>query len=148
MSNRLVGAWTLLASEFRRDDGHVAHPYGPNPRGLLVYDRSGCIAVQLYAAGRPRFQSDDLKAGSAEEARAAFHSALAYYGRYEYDEGAATVVHRIDNCTFPNWTGAVQRRAVAFDGDRLSLTTPPILAGNVAQVGVLVWARIVADAAC
>jgi hypothetical protein len=43
---------------------------------------------------------------------------------------------------FPNWVGGGRRRAIAWDGERLLPTTPPILAGGTAVTHRLVWERV------
>jgi hypothetical protein len=41
----------------------------------------------------------------------------------------------------PNWIGGEQVRLVAFDGDRVTLSTPPTPVGGRQQIATLVWQR-------
>lgn len=66
---------------------------------------------------------------------------IAYFGRYEVNEAAETVTHHVTGCTFPNWIGSEQTRHFAFTDQRLTLSTPPILAGGATLRGILVWER-------
>ena len=42
---------------------------------------------------------------------------------------------------FPNWVGTDQRRHVAFDGDQLTLSTPPMPFSGRTRVYRAVWRR-------
>lgn len=44
---RFVGAWRLVAFQEEKPDGEVIYPYGKDAAGLLIYDASGRISVQI-----------------------------------------------------------------------------------------------------
>jgi hypothetical protein len=140
--NPLIGTWKLVSSEFRRSDGSVFYPYGPDAMGVVNYDAAGDVAVQLMRADRPAFASGDMYGGSPEEIKAAFEGMITYFGRYEVDHEKGVVTHHIHGCSFPNWIGGEQVRFFAGSGNRLTVSTPPILAGGSTMTGVLVWERI------
>jgi hypothetical protein len=52
-----------------------------------------------------------------------------------------TVVHHIEVSLFPNWKGVDQVRRFAFDGDRLTLSTAPMVVAGVERTAHLVWER-------
>lgn len=140
--SHFVGRWRLLASEFRRTDGSVLHPFGTDAIGLLQYTPDGMISVQIMRAERPTFRRNDQFAGEPEEIRAAFEGYIAYFGRYDVDAERASVLHRIEGSWFPNWVGQTHQRYAHFQGNRLTLTTPPFMGGREVLVGALVWERM------
>jgi hypothetical protein len=58
------------------------------------------------------------------------------------DERARTVTHHVEGATFPNWIGTDQRRTYELSGDRLTLSTPPMVRGGRRSTYVLVWERL------
>lgn len=49
----LVGAWRLITSEMRAEDGGVVFPHGPDAIGYLLYSAGGFMSVAVMRAGRP-----------------------------------------------------------------------------------------------
>jgi hypothetical protein len=141
VASRFVGAWRLVSSEFRRSDGRVSYPYGPDAVGMLIYDAAGRMAVQIMRPDRPLFAAGDLMNGTAEEIRFAFERYVAYCGTFHVDEQEGAVTHEITASLFPNWVGQGQKRYFQFEGNRLTLTTPPSLAKGMTVTGVLIWER-------
>ncbi len=139
--NKLLGTWILKGSEFRRSDGQVVYPFGKDAKGLIVYNANGYFAAQLMNVHRPNFAVNDRDKGTPEELKAAFEGYLGYYGKYEIDEPQARVTHRVLGSSFPNWEGGDQIRFYEFDGDHLTLKTPPITVGGVSIIGILTWER-------
>jgi len=43
---------------------------------------------------------------------------------------------------FPNWVGVNQQRLVELRGDRLTLSTRPMLLGGTQQSAHLIWERV------
>jgi hypothetical protein len=68
---------------------------------------------------------------------------IAYAGAYRRE--GDTVIHVVETSlfpnSFPNWVGSEQRREIAWEGDRLILSTPPTAAGVAPTVHRLVWER-------
>ncbi|KFE72243.1 lipocalin-like domain-containing protein [Hyalangium minutum] len=142
LKERLVGTWQLIAVEGRLPDGSRNHPYGKNPLGMLIYDSHGNMAVQLMNRNRPSFTSADLKGSTGQEAKEALDGAAVYFGSYETDEQTARVCHHIQGSVFPNWIGTVQRRRATLEGNRLVLSTGPLLMGGTESEIVLEWQRV------
>jgi hypothetical protein len=142
-ADKFVGAWRLVSTEYRTDDGAPAEsPYGAQPRGLLMYDAYGSMSAQLAQNDRKPFATADRLKGSAEEIKAAYESYQAYYGTYKVDERDHVVIHTVTQALFPNWAGTEQRREYKFQDGKLILRTPPILFGGKRLTGVLVWEKI------
>lgn len=64
---------------------------------------------------------------------------FAYCGTYELRNGG--VVHRVELSLMPNWIGGELVRLVAFDGERVTLSTPPTPVAGRQQIATLVWER-------
>ena len=142
-----VGTWGLLSFEGRTSDGQVLEPYGSQPRGQLVYDATGNMAVQILRSYRQEFSARDKSQGSAEEITSAFTSYEAYFGTYVIDDEQGMVIHQLERALFPNWTGSEQRRYFRFSDSHLTLSTAPIPYGGATVTATLVWERVDGNAA-
>jgi len=139
---RLLGVWRLVSFSKRGEDGTVSYPFGADAHGLLIYASSGEFSVQLMQRDRPRFAASAQREGTAEEIAAGFKGCISYFGTYELDVDGGFVTHRVEGSLFPNWEGDHMKRYCAFDGDRLTLTTPPMpWAGGTLATGIVVWRR-------
>ena len=122
---RLIGTWQLVSYE--SSDTESRRFRGPNPIGLIYYDRSGHMAVQI-APDRARRRFTGPQAGvftgpqpTPDEALDAISGYAAYFGTYTVDERAQTVTHkRIGNIN-PGGVGDFVRRYEFLPGDRLAL---------------------------
>jgi len=139
LKDQFVGTWKLVSAEFRRSDGEFAYPYGEAPSGVVIYDAQGHMAVQIMGSDRPSFASDDEQNGTFDELKAAFGKYGAYFGTYTVDEAQGRVIHHVQGSLFPNWVGHDQIRHFEFNGNRLTLKSPPILDGGSNLTGTLVW---------
>ena len=149
--SRLLGTWRLVSVEARREDGAITLPYGREPSGYLTYTAERRMAVSMMRAPAPRVKSGDLFLGAAE-ALAGGHAYVGYSGTVSVEDisttpdehGAltGTVVHTLDTCSYPNWVGTAQRRRFLLEGNRLTLTTPPIERGGTGAVATVSWVRV------
>jgi hypothetical protein len=137
----VAGTWRLVSNDEHRTDGTVNSVWGSHPAGRLVYDAGGRMSMQLMDPRRARFVSADRLAGTSDEKRQAFEGYLAYFGTYTVDAAARTITHHVEGSLFPNLIGTDQRRSFVISGNRLTLTTPPILGGGRRSTYVLVWER-------
>lgn len=145
--DRLIGAWKLLSAEFLGINGKTVYLWGKNPKGILIYHSSGYVSAQIMNPDRPKFSSRDNLKGTPEETKFAFDGYQAYFGTYEMDEEAKTVVHRISGNLFPNAVDIVLKRFYKFSGnDRLILSTPTMSMGGKRVTGSLIWERISSSA--
>jgi hypothetical protein len=136
----LEGTWRLLAVEGRSEGRTISTPFGRHPIGQLVYLGDGRMSVMIMAAGRAKFGSHGLGAGTGREKAAAFDSFLAYSGRYERLEDR--VIHHPDVASIPDFVGVPEERFVSLEGDRLVLSTPPMLEKGRLRTFVIVWQRV------
>jgi hypothetical protein len=124
----LVGTWTPVS----------VPTYDPNPKGLLTFAANGRVSVILLRADLPKYASNNRLKGTPEEYKATGQGALCYYGTYAL-RGTDLILH-IEGSSFPNWTGADQKRSnLTLADDKLSWTNPaPSAGGTAARV---VWQR-------
>jgi hypothetical protein len=124
-AGRLIGTWALVSYE--SSDTESQKYRGPKPTGLLYYDRTGHMAVQI-SPDRPRRRFTGPQAGmftgpqpTPDEALDAISGYAAYFGTYTVDERAQTVTHkRIGNIN-PGGVGDFVRRYELPTDNRLVL---------------------------
>jgi Lipocalin-like domain len=138
--NPLIGTWRLISWENRSVDGRVSYPLGRDAVGYIMYNQDGYMSVAITRPNRAKFAAGDLLGGSTEEKAQAADTYVSYCGQYEFR--GDTVVHHVDLSLFPNWVGVEQERLVEIMGNRLTLSTRPILLRGEQQTAHLVWERV------
>ena len=138
--NALVGTWRLVSWENRDGQGQVTWPVGQDARGYIMYTADGYMSVHIMMANRAPFAAGDLLGGSSAEKAGAAETYIAYAGRYE--RRANTVIHHVELSLFPNWVGTQQERLLEVHGDRLTLSTAPLLLDGRQQTAHLIWERV------
>jgi hypothetical protein len=118
---RLIGAWKLVSIEDRLPGGEVSYPYGKEAVGLLVYDASGRMSVQIMRRDRQAFSSGEWSQTPAEEIKSAVEGFTAFFGSYEVDEAEKTVTHNVEGHLLPASVGKRLKRAFEFSNNRLIL---------------------------
>jgi hypothetical protein len=121
----LVGAWVLVAAETHQANGESAPAFGDRASGLLIYDRSGEMSLQIAAERPPAGSVEIYQALRPEDRMVYLDSYYAYFGTYELDEAAHTVIHRVRASLRPNETGISYHRKFTIEGDRLTLASTP-----------------------
>lgn len=123
----IAGAWQLERATAALPDGGIVHPFGTEPRGLLLYTADGWMSATICRG-----------ASATSPAAAGAVSAVSYAGRVAVRTDA--VVHQVSVGGPPFGPGTEQVRLARFDRpDRLVLTTP----GDPAREPIveLVWRR-------
>jgi len=129
VARRFVGAWRFVGATV---DGKPDAARGSNPKGIILYDPSGHMAVHVMPEKPGRAAGGEL---TPADAKAALAGVVAYFGAYSIDERAGTVTHHKHASVQPGDGGNVVR-AYEFAGDRLILR--PVEAKNTA----IIWQRI------
>ena len=68
----VVGTWRLVSYEDRPAQGPMRLPYGTNPKGLLMYDATGHMSIQIMKQPRHTVASGDDEQVTNEEKIALF----------------------------------------------------------------------------
>src|SRR5579859_3668100 len=145
-AGRLVGAWHLVSIETIRPNGEVIYPfYGKHPEGLLIYDRSGWMSVQIVSDPKPMTPMTDsrekfLTAPEAEKV-SAIDGYYAYFGTWTIDPTGNSVTHHIRQSLYPGERGEDGTRTLSLQGDRLTLVAKSHEMGEDHQ-RKLTWERI------
>ena len=98
------------------------------------------MSVAMMRPNRLKFAAGDLLSSSLEEKAHAAETYITYCGQYEFH--GDTVIHHVDLSLFPNWVGVDHERLVEVGGNRLTLSTRPMLLGGIQQTGQLIWERL------
>jgi hypothetical protein len=123
--DQLVGTWTLLSWELKKDDGSKIERYGPDPRGIAFFDGGGRYIITVMRPDRAKYASNAPWQGTAEENKETADGTITYFGTYSANEADSSITIHVEGSSFPNWNGTEQKRFVAIVGDRLTLTVRP-----------------------
>ena len=97
------------------------------------------MSAQLMRPGRRSTVAAGISliAGNAsgEEIREVVNGFIAYFGTFDVDESAQTVIHRVQACLVPSWVGTDLKRTYRFHANRMVLTAVTTSATE------LIWER-------
>ena len=141
LKEQLSGAWTLIS--WTRVVGETDEPgfMGRDPIGQIMFASDAHMCFNAMRRNRPTFGSPEFNVGTPEEKAAAYDSYIGYCGRYEVNEQERSVVFRLELSSYPNLTGTAQKRFVEIAGNRLKISTPPVLVRGKQMVNTVVWER-------
>lgn len=124
VKERLVGTWRLVSIENRDSpDRPWEKWFGDSPRGFIMYDSAGHMAVQIEKTPQSsRFASGNDRKPTPGEALDVYLGYAAYFGTYTVDETAAAVTHHVEGSLWPSYAGTDKVRPATFEGDRLILS--------------------------
>jgi hypothetical protein len=145
---QLIGAWRLVSIDLSGPTGPLVDPfYQADSEGIIVYDSSGWMSVQIAAPHRRLLEvpaSRSPPAGSGPVSRrkaAAFDTYYSYYGTWDLDEQAGVVTHHVKSSLISAETGISYAQNVALQGRRLTFTVRDRSHGKE-TVRRKVWERI------
>ena len=144
--DQLTGAWRLVGIETIRPGGEIIYPfYGKHPQGLIMYDRSGWMSVQISSDPRPSVPTSDsweeFLAAPTSEKVVAVDGYYAYCGTWTLDPSKSTVTHHIKQSLHPGERGEDGVRHYSLVGDRLTLTAKTHEMGEDHE-RKLIWQRV------
>jgi hypothetical protein len=136
LRRRIVGTWTLVSVNYEDTASKARTPiYGERPKGIQIATPAGRWLALMTAEGRTAPATD------ADRARA-LTTMIAYTGRYRVEGGH--VITKVEAAWNEGWVGTEQVRAIAFEGGRLHLQSPPMphpnIGGRRVRV-IVVWER-------
>jgi len=122
-ANPLIGTW-ILVSVKNEQDGKITEPYGSNPKGIYIFDRSGRYAILQFRPDIPKFVSNSRDKGTPEENKAVVLGSNCHFGKYLVNEKEGSFSVHPEAGTFPNWVGIDQKRLFSVSKDELTITNP------------------------
>lgn len=150
VSQKLIGAWRLVSVETTRPNGEVIYPfYGRHPEGILIYDRSGWMSVQIVSDPKPTVPTVSSREGflraTPTEKASAIDGYYGYYGTWTVDPSGASVTHHILQSLYPAERGEEAVRQLTLEGNRLTLVAKAHEMGEDHK-RTLVWEHIAPNA--
>jgi len=143
-NDKLVGTWKLVSASSTTSTGErIEAPYGPDPAGFLTYGGDGRMTSLISYGGRKPLSFGGGTRSPQEEQAEAFNTFLAYAGRYTLE--GDKVIHHVEISSIENYVKRDLARGIKFEGDRITLTTPPMSVNGKIQTIELIWQRLPAD---
>ena len=124
LKEQLVGSWLMVTNINTLPDGTKVDTYGPNAKGIAIFESNGRFTLVTIRSDLPRFASNNRGTGTADENRAVVQGSLAYFGTYSVNETDKSYTVQIEGSIFPNWVGTAQKRMIAISGDEFTITNP------------------------
>jgi hypothetical protein len=145
----LFGTWRLISVQTEGRNGPELDPFfNADSTGILVYDPSGWMSVQIAGQPRPPMAAEPSRpahrvdtAEAAQTKAAVLDTYYAYYGTWEYDEATSTVSHHIKSSLIPGETGLSYSQTVTLEGEDLIFTRHQEVAGRP-TVQKKIWRRV------
>jgi hypothetical protein len=118
IGDKILGSWRLEKWIYENEAGDEIKYFSESPSGILIYEPSGYMSVQIQQSGRANFESQTLDVGTIKEKSGAFGSYLAYYGQFvEHNPGEFT--HTVEGSLFPNWVGFQKEEDIYEAGEEV-----------------------------
>jgi hypothetical protein len=118
LQKEFVGSWKLISIEGPASGNGQANT--GKPSGIIMFDNTGHMAVQLVRGDRPAFVEGAN--GTAQERVQAYASYTAYYGTYTFEPENHVVIYHLENSLNPVQVGQAYIRYFEFKGNRLTLS--------------------------
>ena len=137
----IVGTWRLISMDREvLKTKVVSHAFGGHAAGLLTYTSDGrMMAMIVDSTRKPPAQPTATDA----EALGLYRTMLAYAGTYRI-QGNEIIIH-VELSWDQTLTGTDQKRFFKLEGNRLTITTPPLVSaflGKQTTITTLVWERV------
>ncbi|MET3911859.1 hypothetical protein ABID59_006226 [Bradyrhizobium sp. S3.3.6] len=139
----IVGAWTLVSVNSEMDDGKKGEPFGPSPKGVVIFSNDGHFSLFQSRAEIPKIAANDRAKATPEEAQSIVASSIAYYGTYSIDEQTKVMVVNLATSTYANVAAIPdQKRTITLlTADELKFDNPRTPNGMTLRT---VWKRAAA----
>ena len=115
----IVGTWRLVSYEDKPPSGPSVYPFGQEPKGLLIYDDSGHMSIQIMKVPHPKVASGDDSRVTPEEKQALYDAYVAYFGRYSVDTDRGVVIHHVEGDLADVFVGNDEERPYVLREDTL-----------------------------
>ena len=122
---KLTGSWSFVSSVNTRSDGTLVDRWGPNTRGMLMFDDQGHFSQIITGSESRMFGAKTYCA----------------FGAYTFDAEAANLNLKFEGCSIAKTIGTIQeRKVVLLTADELKYVNPLTASGTTAEV---LWKRLV-----
>jgi hypothetical protein len=129
--NNLFGMWELVSLEAIKKNGDAHTGWlGEKPTGILVYDRSGRMSVQIMSG--PRDSKDKPES---------FFGYYAYFGTLEVNQEKQTIIHHVEGSIRSDEIGVDYEQDFTVTETQLVLLTPPHVVFGEERRNRIVWKR-------
>jgi Lipocalin-like domain len=140
LKEQIIGTWTFVSALDVKPDGTKSDRWGPNPKGIFIFDANGRFAQFITRSDIPKFAAKTADQGTPEENKAVLAGLVASFGTYTVNEADKMVITRVEGNIFPNLVGVEQKRLiVSLTGDELKYTNPSTSTGTTAEAS---WRRV------
>jgi hypothetical protein len=140
LKEQLVGTWAFVSAVETSKDGAKSDRWGPNPKGLIIFDPNGRYSFMISRSDIPKFAANNVNQGTADENKAVVQGIIVNIGTWSVDEASKTLTTNIEAGSFPNLNGNSQKRIISsLTMDELKYTNPASTTGTVAEA---VWKRV------
>ena len=125
---QLIGAWRLVAIEYSGPQGQAVDPfYQTGSSGIIIYDSSGWMSVQISAPNRPNWEVPAVRIPRAAQRDGAlkakaFDTYYSYYGTWDFDAAASVMTHHVKSSVIPAETGLDYAQTVTLEDGHLIFT--------------------------
>jgi hypothetical protein len=139
LKEQLVGTWTFVSAADVQPDGTNVDRWGPNAKGMLIFDAGGRYMLMINRADLPKFTANRVDRGTAEENQAVMKGMIATFGTYSVNDADKTVMTQVEGGSFPNLHGRSQKRVIkTLTAEELKYANPATTTGASAEV---TWRR-------
>jgi hypothetical protein len=134
-ATEFFGAWLLISLNAIRPNGETTTGWlGKRPSGLLVYDPSGFLSVQIMSDPREPYGHDP-------ENLAVHAHYYAYFGTFEIDERSKTITHHVRGSLRPDEIGLIYQQTFTLSDDQLTLLTATHVVAGEERRNLITWRR-------
>jgi hypothetical protein len=124
LAEHLSGTWSFVSSENTRRDGSTYDRWGPDPKGILMFDRSGHYSQIIVGS----------------ESRVFGAKTFCAFGTFSLDEGKKILTTHIAGCSVTSLIGTEQIRTIlVLNANELKYINPIVATGATAKV---LWKRL------
>lgn len=142
---RIVGTWRLVSVYEENAGGEDIDVFGTDPQGQFIATDAGHFSFQIISREGRRLGANQQVTRVSEtnglSDGAGLRDALAYFGRYSLDQESGTLTLRVTYCLLRSCDKTVRKASIAFEGDKLVLTSASDPSPTGSFYSRLVWRR-------
>jgi hypothetical protein len=142
LKQELIGTWSLVSVDNIYPDNSRIHPYGDNPKGLLIFDNKGNYAIQILKAVRPLIATGDKNKSTPEENSVMVQGSNSHFGKYAVNEAEKTITFKIEHAFFPNWENTEQKRVYTYTRNEIKYVVTHTTQGGQSVIAEVAWRRL------